>query len=132
AFAEGQRRNSQMGPLAADLTDNQIKLLAAYFARQTPDRNEAVAGNLALERRGQATAAAKNCAASHGEHPTGGPLGPRLAGQGEIYLTGQLAAFKLGELKDPTQAMNQIAGSLSEEEIKTTARYVAGLAPASK
>jgi len=59
--------------------------------------------------------------------PDGGPLGPRLAGQGEVSLADQLTAFKGGELQDPTQAMNGIADSLSEGEIKATARYVAGL-----
>jgi cytochrome c553 len=61
----------------------------------------------------------------------GGPLGPRLAGQAEVYLADQLTAFKGGELQDPTQAMNGIADSLSEGEIKATARYVAGLTPVS-
>jgi cytochrome c553 len=53
-----------MGPFAADLSDGQVKLLGAYFARQTPDRNEAVVTGAALERHGQATVAAKGCAAS--------------------------------------------------------------------
>jgi mono/diheme cytochrome c family protein len=51
----------------------------AYFARQTPDRNEVVVTGSALERHGQATVAAKGCAACHGDRLMDGPLAPRLA-----------------------------------------------------
>jgi cytochrome c553 len=57
--------------------------------------------------------------------------GPRLAGQGEAYLVAQLVAFKRGERPDPTEAMNTTAASLSDQDIKTAARYLAGLTPGS-
>lgn len=42
AFADGRRRNPQMSPLAAALSDEQIKKLAAYYARRTPKDDEPV------------------------------------------------------------------------------------------
>ncbi|WP_395505563.1 c-type cytochrome [Ectopseudomonas hydrolytica] len=75
--------------------------------------------------------AAKGCATCHGEGLAGGPLGPRLAGQGEGYLVDQLNAFKQGQRQDPTQAMNAMASTLSAEEIRAAAHFLAGQAPAS-
>ncbi|NQD94724.1 c-type cytochrome [Pseudomonas sp. CrR25] len=131
AFAEGRRHSPQMGPLAASLTDQQIQSLAAYFARQTAQRSETPTRDSGLEQSGQAAIATKGCATCHGEGLTGGPLGPRLAGQGEGYLMDQLNAFKHGQRQDPTQAMNAIASTLSAEEIRAAAHFLAGQAPAS-
>lgn len=129
AFAEGRRPSPQMGPLAAALSEEQIKSLAAYFSRQTPARVEAPAPDAALEQLGQDTVTAKGCASCHGEGLAGGALGPRLAGQGEDYLLDQLLAFKHGQRKDPSQAMNAMASLLSEEEIKATAHFLANKTP---
>lgn len=131
AFAEGRRHSPQMSPLAAGLSGEQIKTLAAYFARQTPEGVEAPPHDDALKQLGQATVTAKGCAACHGDGWVGGPLGPRLAGQGEGYLIDQLSAFKHGQRQDPTQAMNAITSTLSAEEIRAAAHFLAGHAPAS-
>lgn len=131
AFAEGRRHSPQMSPLAANLSDQQIQSLAAYFARQSVQRSETPAQDGALVQSGQATIAAKGCTTCHGEGLAGGPLGPRLAGQGEGYLMDQLNAFKHGQRQDPTQAMNAIASTLSAEEIRATAHFLAGQAPVS-
>lgn len=131
AFAEGRRHSPQMSPLAASLTEEQIKSLSTYFARQTAQRTETPAHNDVLAQSGQATVSAKGCTTCHGEGLAGGPLGPRLAGQGEGYLIDQLSAFKHGQRKDPTQAMNAIASTLSAEEIRATAHFLSGQAPAS-
>ncbi|MFZ6047056.1 c-type cytochrome [Pseudomonas sp. CR3202] len=130
AFAEGRRHSAQMGPLAANLSDARIKSLADYFSRQTPDTTEAPERDDALAKRGQAVVAAKGCIACHGENLSGGPLGPRIAGQGAGYLADQLQAFKQGQRQDPSQAMNAMASSLSDEELKATVHYLSGLAPA--
>ncbi|MCQ4312785.1 c-type cytochrome [Pseudomonas stutzeri] len=131
AFAEGRRDSPQMSPLAASLTDQQIQSLAAYFARQMAQRTEAPAHDSALAQSGQATIAAKSCTTCHGEGLAGGPLGPRLAGQGEGYLIDQLNAFKHDRRKDPTHAMNAMASTLSAEGIRATAHFLASQPPAS-
>lgn len=132
AFAEGRRRNPQMGPLAASLSADEIGQLAAYYARQAPVAIEAVAADMAVRQLGVATVEAGSCAACHGEQLEGGPAAPRLAGQGEAYLAEQLAAYKQGSRQDPTQAMNGVAASLADEEIRAVAGYIAGLATESK
>ncbi len=129
AFASDQRKNPYMGPLAKDLSDAQIDTLAAYFAKQTPTRNEDVPANPELEKRGLALVQARSCQACHGAKLMGKEQVPRLAGQGEDYLAKQLSDFKAGTRKDPTGAMNGVAATLSSEDIPAVARYLAGVAP---
>ncbi|KVP60256.1 c-type cytochrome [Burkholderia ubonensis] len=129
AFASEQRHNPYMGPLARDLDDGQVKTLAAYFARQTPTRNEDVPADAALAKRGMALIQARSCQACHGATLMGRDQAPRLAGQGEIYLATQLAAFKTGERRDPAGAMNGMAATLSGDDIRAVAHYLASVSP---
>ncbi|AOK14755.1 cytochrome C [Burkholderia cepacia] len=129
AFASEQRHNPYMGPLARDLDDGQVKTLAAYFARQTPTRNEDVPADAALDKRGMALIQSRSCQACHGATLMGRDQAPRLAGQGEIYLATQLAAFKTGERRDPTGAMNGLAATLSGDDIRAVAHYLASASP---
>jgi cytochrome c553 len=129
AFASGQRDNPYMGPLARALSDEQIKSLAIYFADQRPGRNETRQADTALEKRGLDLIHARSCQACHGASLLGKDQAPRLAGQGEAYLASQLAAFKSGRRHDPSGAMNGVAATLSDEEIRSVAGYLAGLAP---
>ncbi|MGH8447762.1 c-type cytochrome [Pseudomonas sp.] len=129
AFAQGRRHSPQMGPLAANLSDVQIKALAEYFSRQAPNTTEVPEHDETLTQRGQATVSARGCTACHGENLSGGLLGPRIAGQGEGYLLDQLKALKQGQRQDPSQAMNAMASMLSEDELSAVAHYLAGLKP---
>jgi len=64
------------------------------------------------------------CVACHGADGIGkAEQYPNLQGQGEAYLVKQLRDFKRGTRKDP--AMNVIAESLSDEEVKRLARFFA-------
>ncbi|MDI9647218.1 c-type cytochrome [Burkholderia cenocepacia] len=129
AFAADQRRNAAMGPLSRELDDAKIDALATYFARQAPARNEPVPADAALDRRGMALVAARSCRACHGAALTGKDSAPRLAGQGQLYLEAQLAAFRSGERNDPTGAMNALAAALSGDDTRAVAHYLAGLSP---
>jgi cytochrome c553 len=129
AFADDRRRNPYMGPLARSLTDDQTEAMAAYFARQTPARNEAVQPDPALRQRGLALIRAGTCQACHGMALMGKDKTPRLAGQGEGYLANQLTAFKTGQRLNPTGPMNGIAAMLSADDIRALANYIASLSP---
>lgn len=129
AFAADQRRNAAMGPLSRELDDAKIAALATYFARQAPARNEAVPADAALDKRGMALVEARSCRACHGAALTGKDPAPRLAGQGQLYLEAQLAAFRSGERHDPTGAMNALAATLSGDDTRAVAHYLAGLSP---
>ncbi|MDC0662681.1 c-type cytochrome [Marinobacter sp. SS21] len=130
AFAEGRRPNPQMQPLAKSLSDEQIRMLAAYYERQSPAANDPLSANASLDPLGQTVVETRGCATCHGGQFQGSPMAPRLAGQGEYYLVDQLQAFKASVRQDPTQAMNGIASTLSEAEIQAAASYLASLTPA--
>lgn len=129
AFADDKRRNPYMEPLARSLTDDQTEAMAAYFARQTPTRNESVKPDPALMQRGLAVIRASSCQACHGVALLGKDKTPRLAGQGEGYLANQLTAFKTGQRLDPSGPMNGIAATLSADDIHAVASYIASRSP---
>ncbi|MFU2512853.1 c-type cytochrome [Pseudomonas aeruginosa] len=129
AFAQGSRRSGPMEALAASLSDEQIKSLASYYARQKMAITEMVIVDRALEEKGKSLVAARGCAACHGKGLPGGQIGPRIAGQGQGYLKDQLDAFRQGRRKDPSQAMNAMAAALSDTDIAAVSHYLANLAP---
>ncbi|WP_436406905.1 c-type cytochrome [Burkholderia metallica] len=130
AFASDRRPDPYMGPLARGMDEQQMKLLAAYFARQAPAQNEKIRVDAALAARGTALVQARSCVACHGAGLTGNERAPRLAGQGEAYLADQLVAFRAGRRHDETGAMNGVAAALSDEDIRAVAHYLASIAPA--
>ncbi|VWC70605.1 cytochrome C [Burkholderia lata] len=129
AFASDRRPDPYMGPLARGMDEQQMKLLAAYFARQAPVQNEKIRVDAALSARGMSVVQARSCVACHGAGLTGNERAPRLAGQGEAYLADQLVAFRAGKRHDETGAMNGVAAALSDEDIRAVAHYLASIAP---
>ncbi|WP_425126153.1 c-type cytochrome [Burkholderia cepacia] len=130
AFANDQRPNSYMGPIAKGFTDAQIDAFATYFSRQAPARNEDVPADAELEKRGLALVQARSCQACHGANLMGRDSAARLGGQGRDYIVKQLADFKAGARKDPTGAMNSIAATLSSDDMSAVAHYLAVVSPA--
>jgi cytochrome c553 len=70
------------------------------------------------------------CIGCHGPTGAGNPAAkfPRLAGQHAKYVENQLRAFKSGERdNDAGKMMRNIAGRMTEKEIRAVASYVQGL-----
>ncbi|TPG76408.1 c-type cytochrome [Pseudomonas arsenicoxydans] len=124
AFAEGQRTNPIMSPLAMSLSADDITGLAAYFAAQTVSPNAAFSADPVRLKKGERLVTTGNCAACHGAELTGQAAFPRLAGQGYDYLVKQLADFKHGSRKSMGDAM-AFTATLSDEDIKNIASYLA-------
>lgn len=129
AFASGERSDPQMGPLAASLGEARIESLARYYSGQTPARTDVAAADDRLEAAGKTIVEGRSCAACHGESLSGSPMAPRIAGQGESYLLGQLSAFAQDRRTDPSGAMNELAKSLTRDEVRAVSHYVARLEP---
>ncbi|MDD5580842.1 MAG: cytochrome c [Methylobacter sp.] len=120
AFKSGDRQNTLMQPLAANLSEEDINNLAAYFSSQQAAK---AGGDPTLAKSGQAKAAM--CMGCHGSSSEGNGLFPRLAGQHPEYLEQQLKNYKQGSRNGgPMQA---IAASLSEEDMKALAAYFGSL-----
>jgi cytochrome c553 len=112
------------------LTEQEILKLADYYAANR--RWEPCVPDPVLREQGARLATAGACMACHGQRLMGqGPF-PRLAGQGADYLLAQLDAFAQGRRVDPTGSMKAITATLSAQDRKALAHYLASLAPAPK
>ena len=120
AFKTGTRNNPMMQSMAANLSDDDINNLAAYYSSQPPVK---AGGDSNLAKSGQTKASM--CLGCHGSSAEGNGQFPRLAGQHPDYLVKQLSNFKEGVRKNGH--MQAIAGSLSEEDMKELAAYFGSL-----
>ncbi|OXI33542.1 c-type cytochrome [Burkholderia aenigmatica] len=131
-FASGQRANPTMGPLAKTLSEAEIKSVSDYYSKQPALTNRSFEPNPQLRARGEQLVKGGSCTACHGIRLMGHDQFPRLAGQGYDYLLKQLDAFAAGTRSDASGAMKSIAVSLSPEDRKAIANYLANLEPEKK
>jgi cytochrome c553 len=128
-FREGRRKDPQMSPYAANLSDAEMQDLAAYYAAQKPtptergkpDPEKVAAAQRAIEKH--------HCAYCHAPGLVGQDHIPRLAGQHYAYLLKQLRGFKAQTSADLDGSMTTVAQALSAEEIEALAHYIAHLPP---
>lgn len=131
AFKSGARANPIMAGMAAPLSPDDMRNVAAYYAQQAPKGG--AAKDKALAERGQVIwrAGLKQgnvpaCAGCHGAAGAGIPAQyPRLAGQYPELTLGWLKAYASGARAHGV--MGPIAQRLSEADMKALAEYIAGL-----
>jgi len=127
-FREGNRKNDQMTPMAAKLSNADMNDLAAYFASL---KAAAPARKAAPEHAAAAPALTQkyNCVQCHGPALMGQQHIPRLAGQQMDYLRAQLRGFKAQTRADIDGNMTSAAQPLTDADIDTLADYLSALAP---
>lgn len=128
------RANPIMGGMVANLSDDDMRGLAAYFEAQKPKARAARDAQLAklgqtIYRGGILSKNVAACTACHAPNGAGVPAQfPRLAGQYVEYTTAQLKAFRSGErANDPNRIMRMVAEKLSDREIAAVSEYISGL-----
>jgi cytochrome c553 len=133
-FKSGERQNAFMAPMVANLSEQDMADLAAYFSSQTiaagATPEEFVELGKAIYRGGNKESGVPACMACHGPNGSGMPAAkwPALAGQYTAYVEAQLHAFADGARNnDPNSIMRDIASRMSDEEIKAVSAYVSGL-----
>jgi len=128
------RNNAVMNGMAAPLTEQQMKDLAAYFSSQeakggaTPEQY--IEAGEALYRGGDESRGIAACIACHGANGNGQSLSgfPDISGQHVEYTITQLKAFRSGmRNNDMNGMMRDIAMKLTDEDIEILANYLAGL-----
>jgi len=146
AFKANDRVDPSMNPQVAQLTEQDMVDLGAYFSSQTIKPN---AGAVA-----DATGVGKNvylkgnindgviaCVGCHGQKGEGNqaalektmttPLvveAPAIGAQHSAYIAKQLKAFKMGERNtDVDKIMRNIAEGMTDEEIQAVSDYIATL-----
>lgn len=129
-----ERNSPVMGGMVANLSPEDMRNLAAYFAGQKAKPGAAKSKDLValgqkIYRGGIAAKGVAACASCHGPNGAGMPAQyPRLSGQHAEYVEIQLKAFRAGErANDPNASMRTVGGKLSDREIQAVADYVAGL-----
>ena len=131
-FKAGARVNAIMSGMAATLSLDDMKNVAAFYASKQAKpgfakNRDLVALGEKIYRGGIAAKQVPACAGCHSPNGAGIPAQfPRLGGQHADYAEAQLVAFRGGIRKNSVQ-MTAIASRLSDTEIKAVADYVAGL-----
>ena len=131
-FKSGKRANAVMSGMAAALTEDDMRNLAAFYASKQAKpgfakNKDTVALGEKIYRGGIAGKQVPACAGCH--RPTGADIPaqyPRQGGQHGEYTEAQLVAFRSGARANSAQ-MTAIAARMSDKEIKAVADYVAGL-----
>ena len=131
---KAERGNPVMAGMVANLSPEDLRNLAAYFAGQAAKPGAAKSKDLValgqkIYRGGIAGKGIAACASCHGPNGAGIPSQyPRLSGQHAEYVEVQLKVFRSGErANDPNGSMRTVAAKLSDREIQAVADYVAGL-----
>ncbi len=131
-FKAGKRKSPIMQPIAAALSEADMKNVSAFYASKQAKpgfaRNkELVTLGEKIYRGGAADRMIPACAGCHGPAGAGIPAQyPRLSGQHAEYTEAQLIAFRAGGRQN-NLAMIDVAAKLNDREIKALSDYVGGL-----
>lgn len=132
--AGDQRNNAIMAGQAANLSEQDMADLGAYFATLAPAGGFVSEERLPLGQRiyrgGNQESGVPACIACHGPNGAGDPMAatPALSGQKITYTINQLKAFRSGmRANDRNGLMRGAARGLTDEEILAVAEYIAGL-----
>lgn len=130
----GERENAQMSPMAANLSEQDILDLAAFYSSQKIKAGKTDPALLELGqkiyRAGSIDAGVPACMACHGVNGRGNPAAmyPALGGQYAAYTQAQLNAFRDGtRANDLNAVMRTIVGRMTDEEIRAVSEYIQGL-----
>src|SRR5262245_3765784 len=125
-YRDGRRKDPQMSPFAANLSDEDMADLAAYFQAQRPKRRAATT-DAARAGDGRRLADLHHCTSCHRPGLTGHEQIPRLAGQDYDYLLRLLRGFKAKTASDLDGTMTMAAQPLKEDEIVSLVHFIASL-----
>ena len=119
-FRSGDRDSPIMSPIAKDLSQDDLRKIAAYFAAKNwpaqpaPAAASAPPGGLA------------QCQPCHQRNFEGGPPAPRLAGLSYDYLAAAMRAFATTERTNNLD-MPKFMQALSDSDRDAMARYLSAL-----
>jgi cytochrome c553 len=131
-FKSGKRKNAVMAGMVANLSEEDMKHIAAFYASKKAKpgfaKNKAtVALGERIYRGGIMERQVPACSGCHSPNGAGIPSQyPRLGGQHADYTEAQMIAFREGTRGNSAQ-MATIAGRMNDREIKAVADYIAGL-----
>jgi cytochrome c553 len=115
--------------MAAELTDEDVRNLGAYYASLPRSAEPAqITADAALKAKGEAVAGQHHCAACHMDDFRGKQAAASIANQREGYLAKALADYRSQARPSVgVAAMTEAASGLSDDEIAALAHYLATL-----
>ncbi len=130
AYARNDRNSGLMGPIAAGLSDQEMRELARYYADlEAPRQIDPAAEDAAAVERGRMIALdgirehrIQSCASCHGPSALArNPVHPDLAGQYPDYLSLQLQLFKkdIRGGEGYAEIMHQVTGRKSDQQVRS-------------
>lgn len=131
-FKAGVRKNAIMQGMAATLSEDDMRNVAAFYASKSAKpgfakNKDLVALGEKIYRGGITEKQVPACAGCHSPTGAGIPAQyPRVAGQHGDYIESQMNQFRSGQRANSPQMM-AIAAKLSDKEIKAVSDYIAGL-----
>ena len=131
-FKSGKRKNAVMAGMAAALSEEDMKHIAAFYGSKQAKpgfakSKDTVALGEQIYRGGILSKAIPACAGCHSPNGAGIPAQyPRVGGQHADYTEAQLLGFRSG-LRGNNAQMSTIAGKMNDREIKAVSDYIAGL-----
>lgn len=148
-FKSGARKDPVMSPQAANLSEEDMADLAAYYSSQTikPGKTDEQLADMGerIWRGGNPESKVPACTGCHGHAGGGNPAAkfPMLAGQHAEYVAKQLTDFRAAGRVDPDaikegeelpgrhndagRMMQNTAKGLDDYELKAVASYIQGL-----
>jgi cytochrome c553 len=129
---KAKRRESIMQRFARDLSEEDIRQIARYYAAKPALSHEATDPELAavgkfIHLRGNPFSGIPACKACHGENANGTPQLPRLAGQHAGYLERQIKEFSQRKRTNDNEVMHTVSERLTALEIRAVSLYLASL-----
>ncbi|RRD56235.1 cytochrome c4 [Comamonadaceae bacterium OH2545_COT-014] len=131
-FKSGARENAIMKGFAAATSEEDVRNIAAWLAKQqakpgfAKDKDIVLLGEH-IYRGGIPDRQIPACAGCHSPNGAGIPSQyPRLSGQFAEYTAAQLVQFRDGVRKN-NQVMTDVAAKMNDREIKAVSDYIAGL-----
>lgn len=124
-FKSGLRANEIMGPIAAELSKDQMQALAKHFSEKEWPRIGYRAEDAEIAVAESATTAGL-CTQCHLGSYHGDSRVPRLAGQQPDYLERTMLDFK-NKVRLNSPAKGSLLGAFDDADIEAMAHYLAGL-----
>ncbi len=142
-FKQRVRVNTLMNPQAANLSEQDMQDLAAYYNGLPPalgvaDADKEFQGARLyligenIYRGGNSVTGVPACMSCHAPNGVGNEAAkfPRLAGQHALYSAAQLRAYRSGaryQIDDNLDMMKKVVSYMTEQEIEAVSEYIAGL-----
>lgn len=133
-FRSGARKHDQMAIVARNVSDEDVRDIAAYFAalpRMSGQDGDLHQLGKELFEQGDAARGVQACVSCHGDKGKGlasQPLAPLIGGQEWHYLDRQLRDWRAGERRNSQDgSMNKVTRELTDKEIEALADYLAGI-----